>query len=132
MAERNLRAIRKRKRLTQQELSEKTGLYPYHISGLERGRYRANQETRQKIEAVLGKIDWIDKVKVRKGDFRKAENLVRQLVEITLLLSPHEREAISKMISKFFEVRNPASPDTRSHTKQHNYSKIEENRIRNT
>ncbi len=50
----NLRGLRTSKRLSQNELSEKTGINKGHISLAENGRYRFTYDERLKIESVLG------------------------------------------------------------------------------
>ena len=54
----NLRQTRKANNLTQQALADLTGLTQATINNLEIGRHKAWQITREKIQAVLGKVDF--------------------------------------------------------------------------
>ncbi len=50
---------RAEKKITQSELSEKTGLTQTTISFIENGVVRPQPNTKRRIEEVLGEIDWI-------------------------------------------------------------------------
>ena len=55
----DLRTVRESKRLSQQDLSELSGVSQPHLSALERGQYLPNKHTRLRIQQLMGsQIDW--------------------------------------------------------------------------
>ena len=56
----DLRSIREQKRLSQVDLAGITGISQPHIQALEAGKFIPRDGTRQKLEGILGDIDWLD------------------------------------------------------------------------
>jgi len=102
---RSLRDVRKKRGLTQREL-EKLVDVPYSwLSILENGLATPNLETRHKIEVVLGKIDWIETGSLKINNttsYVEATALVKKLVALTVLMSEKDKNAIRKLIHKYF------------------------------
>ncbi|MBN2828828.1 MAG: helix-turn-helix transcriptional regulator [Candidatus Cloacimonetes bacterium] len=96
---------RKTLQLTQEKLSELTGIAQSALSRLERGKYNPNQTTRDRIEAVIGKVDWIEneKIKLRKSSYFKAERLLKKIVELTLTMEATQKEEFKQLIFKYFK-----------------------------
>ena len=99
----DLRETRKSKGLTLEQLSEKTGILHNYLSCLERGKYKANRQTRYKIESVLGKIDWLatESIKLKQPNYFKAERLIKQMVALTLTMNDKERKEIALLTRKY-------------------------------
>ncbi len=100
----SLRDNRKHMGFSQVDLSNLTGISQDNISRIERGLYKTTQSTRQKIEAVVGKIDWIEVegIKLHDSNFYKAERLLKRLIEASLVMNPKEKIILQKMIRKYF------------------------------
>lgn len=65
----DLRTARVRKKLSQQQLAYVAGITNVTISNIETGMTQPAPETREKIEKVLGPIDWsktFDEAKVQR------------------------------------------------------------------
>lgn len=54
----NLRVVRARKRLTQLQLARLTGITNITVSKIENGVVRPHNSTKNKIEEVVGVVDW--------------------------------------------------------------------------
>jgi transcriptional regulator with XRE-family HTH domain len=100
----NLQTTRKAKGLTQDHVCRMTGINQGYFSELERGVNKPNQETRERIESVLGKIDWIEteSIVLRDSDYYMAERLLKKLVELTLTLEKGQRSELIKLVHKYF------------------------------
>jgi transcriptional regulator with XRE-family HTH domain len=100
----DLRTSRKEKGLTQPQLEALTGIEVPNISALEHGKYKPNQVTRQKIEKVLGKIDWteVSGIKPKAPNYFKCERLVHQLIAEAILLNTEDRQSIKQLLDKYF------------------------------
>lgn len=85
-------------------LEKLSGIHREHISMIERGKVNANEKTRNKIESVLGKVDFIENqnVKLKNASYYQAERLVKRLVSITITMNPKDRNAINRLIHKYF------------------------------
>ena len=104
----SLREIRVAKGLTQEKLSDLSGLYQEKISTVERGKTKANQQTRQKIEKALDrKVDWIETegIQLKSPDWYEAERLLKRLVELTLSMDVADRDNFNKMFTKYFKLK---------------------------
>jgi predicted transcriptional regulator len=102
----SLKQTRKAKGLTQRDLSERTGIVQSHISEIETGTFKANLSTRRKIEAVLGKVDWLETTVIRycnNNSHYKAEQLVYKLIETTSLMDDVQKADINRLIHKYFK-----------------------------
>ncbi len=102
----SLRQIRKDLRLTQKILSEMSGISQDHLSLIERGKYKPTEKTRQKIEKVLGHIDWVltSGIKIENPDFHKAEKMLKKVLGMTLTMNEIERLKFNKMILHYFKT----------------------------
>ena len=103
---RNMYHTRKTLQLTQEKLSELTGIAQSALSRLERGKYKANQMTRQKIEEVLGKIDWLEttgRINTKNPNYGEAEMLIHKLVSITATMDGTDKKAVNELIQKYFK-----------------------------
>lgn len=103
----NLRDARCKHQLTQVALAERCGLYPYNISTIERGRHRPNAETKRKIEAAIGHIDWIatERIEARTENYIRAERLLKRLIEISITLSEQQYERLRTLIAKHYKLK---------------------------
>jgi transcriptional regulator with XRE-family HTH domain len=101
----NILRLRKQNGLTQETLSKLTGISQGYISNIENGNHKANEITRQKIELVLGKVDWIETetIIVRDADYYKAERLLKNLVELSLNMERGQRIEFIKIVRKYFK-----------------------------
>lgn len=80
MQTRDLRTVRQNKGLTQKELAEKSGVGEITISLLENRKTTAQNETRRKLERVLGqRINWLATRGL--GAYRSGEMTSWELVE---------------------------------------------------
>ncbi len=102
---RNMRETRKSLGITQDQLSDATGIPQSNLSAIENGKYNPHKATREKIEAVLGKVDWIENktIKLRKTSFFKAEKLLKTIIELSLLMEQNEKEEFKQLIFKYFK-----------------------------
>lgn len=82
-----------------------TGVHRVLISRAEQGLIRPNLTTRQRLEAALGHIDWLEgrTIQTKTGDYYKAESMVKRLVCLTSTLDGEEREAVNQLIIKYFK-----------------------------
>jgi transcriptional regulator with XRE-family HTH domain len=100
---RSLNEARKIKNLTQINLSKLTGIDQGNLSNIEHGKYTPNIKTREKIESVLGRIDWISNSKISlSGDYPQAVKLINKLVGISIGLNSDEISEVKKLINKYF------------------------------
>ena len=101
----NLQKSRKRRGMTQEQLASLTGICQENLSAIERGKWKTNEDTREKIESVLGKIDWIEteSIILRDADYFKAERLLKKLVESTLNMEKGQRIEFIKIVRKYFK-----------------------------
>ena len=104
---------RKEKGVTQEKLAEMTGILQPNLSAIENGRRNPTEKVRERIEKVLGKIDWLEseQIHVESGTYYKAERLVKKLVEITLTMKTNEKHEINKLICKYFPVEKKLEND---------------------
>lgn len=102
-----LYATRKLKGLTQDKLSDLTGIAQSYLSEIERGVNKANQITRKKIQSVLGQVDWIEteSVRLRETSYYKAERLLKRVVELTMSMEKSQKDEFRKLVYKYFKVR---------------------------
>lgn len=102
----NLREQRRSKRLTLRQLSEKTGIQTSYLSEMEHGLFKPKEFTRNKIEKVLGKIDWTETegIQIEGTSYYDAERLVKKLVSISLLLADPEKNDLTQLIHKYFKL----------------------------
>ena len=104
---RNMMDTRRSLNLTQDQLSEMTGIPQSNLSAIEHGKYKPNKSTRERIEKVLGKVDWIEteKITLRQTNYFKAERLLKQMVELTLTMDNQQKEDFQKLVVKYFKIR---------------------------
>jgi transcriptional regulator with XRE-family HTH domain len=103
----SLRDERINQNITQVMLEELTGITQEQISLIERGKVKPLQSTRERIEKVLGKIDWFATSPIKRftGNYSKAERLTNKLLAITMLLDDNEVKAIEQLIIKHLKMR---------------------------
>ena len=96
-----LKQARKVKELTLIQLADKTGLTIANLSLIERGLSKPNGNTIEKLEKVLGTIDWLSNSKgVEKGECvskNEITDLIRKLFSV-LRNSPDEEQKQHKLI----------------------------------
>lgn len=98
---RTLRELRQSKKLTQKELSKVSGVHRVLISRIETGRARPNAATKEKLEAVLDRIDFTPPtITIQNPDYLEATKLVERLISITAAMSRKEKKAIRQLIGK--------------------------------
>ena len=83
----DLRTVRKRKKITQMELSKLTGIYQPHLSWIENGRTIPNEETREKIIKALG--EEVDFVKTRLKAKRKQTLTPKKIQKLINMLNDY-------------------------------------------
>lgn len=100
----SLRDTRKDQGLSQEQLSRMTGITIANISLVENGHHKPNEFTRERIESVLGRIDWIEtqKVTLQTANFYRAERLLKRLVALSLTMCECDREELKNLIHKYF------------------------------
>lgn len=101
----NLKNQRKVFGITQAKLSVKTGVAQCYLSKLERGLKKPNEATRNKIESVLGNIDWSETIKIKTllgGTLYDAEQLVHKLILVFQSLQFDDKLAIRTLVKKYF------------------------------
>ena len=102
----DLKFIRKARGMKQFELAALSGISTTEISNIETGKNCPSRSTRERIEAVLGRLDWIEThgLDLRKaGDFRQAERLLQRLVSTIHGLTENEKTEILKLTSKYLK-----------------------------
>lgn len=98
---RSLNELRVAKGLTQLELAEMTGVHRVMISRIETGTCRPNASTKEKLEAVLGRIDFTPPtITIQNPDYLEATKLVERLISVTAAMSRKEKKAIRQLIGK--------------------------------
>lgn len=102
---RNMKDTRRSLNFTQDRLSELTGIPQSNLSAIEHGKYKPNQSTRDRIEKVLGKVDWIEteKLTLRQTSFFKAERLLKKIVELTLTMDDQHKTEFNRLVFKYFK-----------------------------
>jgi len=97
-----MKLVRRKKGITQDMLSEMTGITQEQLSLIERGVVRPRKKSRKKIESVLGLIDWseVSGITLQAG-YSEAIDLTNKLLGIMPVLSNKERRAIKNLISKY-------------------------------
>lgn len=102
---RNMKDTRRSLDLTQDQLSELTGIPQSNLSAIEHGKYKPNKSTREKIEKILGKVDWIEteNITLRQTSFFKAERLLKRVVELTLTMEDQQRYEFQRLVFKYFK-----------------------------
>ena len=99
---RPLHEIRLSKGITQEELSELTGVHRVLVSRIETGKCRPNAATKLKLESVLGRIDWMPQtITIQNPSYLEAEKLVERLVSVTAAMNRKERKTIKQLIGKY-------------------------------
>ena len=102
---RNMKDTRRSLNFTQDRLSEMTGIPQQNLSALENGKYKPNLATRNKIEKVLGKVDWIEteNITLKQTNYFKAERLLKRIVEMTLIMEDQQRDEFTRLVFKYFK-----------------------------
>lgn len=102
---RNMKDTRRSLNFTQDRLSELTGIPQSNLSAIEHGKYNPTQSTRDRIEKVLGKVDWIEteKLTLRQTSFFKAERLLKKIVELTLTMDDRHKTEFNRLVFKYFK-----------------------------
>ena len=102
---RNMRDTRRSLSITQDQLADETGIPQSNLSAIENGKYKPNQNTRQRIEQSLGKIDWIEneKITLRKDSYFNAERLLKKIVEMTLTMDDQQKDEFKQLLYKYFK-----------------------------
>lgn len=102
---RNMKDTRRLLNFTQDQLSELTGIPQSNLSAIEQGKYNPTQSTRDRIEKVLGKVDWIEteKLTLRQTSFFKAERLLKKIVELTLTMDNQQKSDFNRLVFKYFK-----------------------------
>jgi len=100
-----MRDTRRSLNLTQDQLSELTGISQSNLSAIENGKYKPNKSTREKIEKLLGKVDWIEteNITLKKTNYFKAERLLKRTVELTLTMEDEQRNEFKRLVVKYFK-----------------------------
>lgn len=97
----NIKRLRKKAGITQEELAEKIGLTPQGVSNLERNKYMANAETLDKICEVL---NITPDVLCRKSISKSSKSdLLLHINSDLEKLSPDQLKQILKIIETFTE-----------------------------
>jgi transcriptional regulator with XRE-family HTH domain len=101
----NMRETRRSKKMTQDRLSKLSGIYPSNISAIEHGRYKPNKRTRERIEHVLGPIDWVETegITLQESSYFRAERLLKEIVEITFTMNNKQKEEFTQLVNKYFK-----------------------------
>jgi transcriptional regulator with XRE-family HTH domain len=102
----DLKSIRTSIGLTQYDLQDRSGIHQVHISMMETGLHQPNRRTCERIERALGRpVDWIStsKIKLRDSDLFQAEQLLKQLIEITLSMIEGEKRIFNRRVRKYFK-----------------------------
>ena len=100
-----LHEARTAKGLSLEKLSNLTGITPTNIHFLEHGKQFPNSKTRERLEKVLGRLDWFSTtgVKLRSGSYQECEDLLHKLLGIWVTLSSKEKSEFSKLVLKYFK-----------------------------
>jgi transcriptional regulator with XRE-family HTH domain len=101
----NLQIQRRTKGLTQEEMSELTGIPQSYYSEIERGKNKPHDHTKQRIEKVLGRVDWIETghIQLHNSSWYRAESLLKKLVEATFNMDASQKSEFTKMVHKYFK-----------------------------
>src|SRR5574344_400641 len=91
----NIKAYRKLKGLTQEELAEKIGIEPPSMSNLERGKFTPSVETLQKLSDILGIKPYEFYVFDEEGDIEKRNILIKEI---------KEKSRIMRLLNDFHKV----------------------------
>lgn len=102
---RNMYETRKSLNLTQDALSHLTGIAQSYLSEIERGVNKPTQATREKIQTILGPVDWIETgaITLRETSYYKAERLLKKVVELTMSMEKSQRVEFTQMVHKYFQ-----------------------------
>lgn len=102
---RNMKDTRRSLNLTQDQLSELAGIPQSNLSAIEHGKYKPNNSTREKIEKILGKVDWIEteNITLKQTNYFKAERLLKRMVELTLTMEDQQRDEFKRLVFKYFK-----------------------------
>jgi transcriptional regulator with XRE-family HTH domain len=102
---RNMKDTRRSLNLTQDQLSELAGISQSNLSAIEHGKYKPNKSTREKIEKILGKVDWIEteNITLKQTNYFKAERLLKRMVELTLTMEDKQRNEFKRLVFKYFK-----------------------------
>jgi transcriptional regulator with XRE-family HTH domain len=102
----NIREIRKLKKFTQEELSEKSGLQTSFLAGVERGERNITLETLEKIlcglEVDINTLFSFTNIKPDEH-FRKKE-IIDLIVNLLVNKSIHETKLIHNLTKEIFET----------------------------
>ena len=101
----DLRTVREQRRLTQIDVSELTGLPQSHIQGLEAGKFVPREVTRQRLERILGDVDWLASASGDKG------HITRKLVELINLEADNVLERIAHVRRILHEIEKIVQKD---------------------
>lgn len=97
--------MRLKRNLTQEQLGELANTHRVIICRIETGTMNPNRTTRQKLEAVLGRIDFLEtaSIQTKSPDYHAAVKLVEQLVATTATMDRAERKSIVKLLHKYYK-----------------------------
>lgn len=105
-----LKQTRLKANLSQKELAEATGIKQPMISNLERGKRVATPSTKQRIEAVLGYIDWLSFERILiSGSYAEAQKVVRTLKGIREGMDVYEKRALWTLLWRHFRMHTKKS-----------------------
>jgi transcriptional regulator with XRE-family HTH domain len=101
----NMHYTRRAIGMTLKELANLTKINIGHLSEIERAKIRPTERTRNRIENILGRIDWLETSPIDFKDvsYEEAERMVKALVESTMLMNIKEKQAITSLIHKYFK-----------------------------
>jgi len=99
----SLKTLRQEAGLTQQDLQHLTGLHQVVISNIESGKFSPQSKTKQRIEKILGRVDWLDNacISIEESNFLKAQSLFKRLLEQLYSMPDEERKSFMLMMKKY-------------------------------
>jgi transcriptional regulator with XRE-family HTH domain len=91
---------------SQEKLSQLTGIAQANISTYEKGIKKPTDKTKEKIERVLGKLDWIESegIQLKESSWQIAEAHFKGMIEATLLMGKFERAKFNLLVLKYFKT----------------------------
>ncbi|MCK4346704.1 MAG: helix-turn-helix transcriptional regulator [Bacteroidales bacterium] len=97
----NLRQIRESRGLTQKQTAELIGIHPVQLCAYEKERQRPRQKMKDKIETILGVVDW--ETGLRLHTIEDGRRTLRQLVKIVYGLDDGKRRDFIQEVIKNIE-----------------------------